>query len=85
MKECPFCHQEIDDWCWVCPKCHKALPPKPIIGHATHGVFEEEERILPSNEDDSMIQDKTRMKDDDDDSLEPDQPFSTGPSNDDED
>lgn len=76
MKECPFCHQNIDDWCWICPKCHATLPPKEIPGHASQGVFEEEERLLPSSEDDSMIRDKSRMRDDDDDFLEPDQPFS---------
>lgn len=77
MKECPFCHQEIDDWCWTCPHCGKKLPPKEIPGHASKGKFEEETGFLASSEDEKMISDKGRMREDEDDSLEPDQPLSS--------
>ena len=77
MKECPFCHEKIDDWCWLCPCCGKPQPPKEIKGHASSGTEEDEGRFDVSKEDRSMIRDKSRMRDDDDDSLEPDQPFSS--------
>lgn len=77
MKECPFCHHEIEDWCWTCPICGKSQPAKEIQGHASSGVFEDETRFSVSDEDKGMIRDKGRMKEDDDDSLEPDQPLSS--------
>lgn len=76
MKECPNCHAIVDDWCWTCPKCHKPFAPKEIVGHARVGTFDDEKEENRTQEDQSMVRDKGRMVEDDDDSVEPDQPYS---------
>lgn len=70
---CPFCHQEISDLNFTCPKCHHPLNLGKVgTGHASEGVFKDEvirHQDFLSQEDRMMLKDGSGSSSSDDEEL----------------